>query len=147
LIDKSFIGHVLPAVQWDVEKGRLRAFARAVGETRPEYIDEGAARAAGYPSLMAPLTMLFSAELDHGSTQALLHTLGVDIAKILHGEQSFTYHGPVFAGDVLRIEARVTDITDKKSGALEFITKESKATNQRGERVGEMRSVIVVRNT
>ncbi len=146
MIDKSFIGYVLPKAVWEVEKGRLRAFARAVGETRPEYVDEAAARAAGHPSLLAPPTIAFSADLDSGSTPRLLETLSVNIANVLHGEQSFTYHRPVHAGDVLTLEARVTDIVDKKGGAMEFVTKETTVTNQRGERVAEMRAVVVVRN-
>lgn len=147
MIDPRYIGYVQPATLWEVEKGRLRAFARATGETRPEYLDPAAARDAGHRSLPAPPTLVFGADLDSGSTQALLATLGVDIAHVLHGEQSFTYLGPVHAGDLLRLESRVTDIVAKKGGAMEFITKETSVTNQRDERVLEMRSVIVVRNT
>lgn len=147
MIDSRFIGYTQPATLWEVEKGRLRAFARATGETRPEYIDAAAARDAGHASLPAPPTIVFGADLDSGSTQALLATLGVDIANVLHGEQSFTYLGPIHAGDLLRLESRVTDIVAKKGGAMEFITKVTTVTNQRDQRVLEMRSVIVVRNS
>ena len=46
MIDRSHVGLELPVVHWPVEKGRLLAFARAIGETRPEYTDEAAAIAA-----------------------------------------------------------------------------------------------------
>lgn len=146
MIDPRFIGHAQPATTWEVEKGRLRAFAKATGETRPEYLDTAAARDAGHAALPAPPTIVFGADLDSGSTQALLTTLGVDIANVLHGEQSFNYLRPIHAGDLLRLESRVTDIVAKKGGAMEFITKVTTVTNQRDERVLEMRSVIVVRN-
>lgn len=146
MIDSRFIGYTQPVTFWEVEKGRLRAFARATGETRPEYLDVAAARDAGHASLPAPPTFVFGADLDTGSTQALLATLGVDIANVLHGEQSFSYLGPIHAGDLLRLESRVTDIVAKKGGAMEFITKVTTVTNQRDQRVLEMRSVIVVRH-
>ena len=90
MIARSHLGMQLPVVHWPVEKGRLLAFARAIGETRPEYTDEAAAMAAGHPSLLAPPTLYFGAELDAGTIQALMETLGVPIDRVLHGEQSFT---------------------------------------------------------
>ena len=47
-------------------RGRLRFFAKAIGETDPVYTDDAAARDAGYPDLPAPPTFLFAAELDAG---------------------------------------------------------------------------------
>src|SRR3546814_13237942 len=63
MIDTKWIGHRFPAIRWEVEKGRLRFFAKAIGETRPEFIDEAAAKAAGHPSLLASPTILFSGPL------------------------------------------------------------------------------------
>lgn len=146
MIDKKWIGHELPASVLPVERTRLQFFAKATGETRPVYTEVSAARDAGYPDLPAPPTFLFSAELDSGALDALLEALQVPIAKILHGEQGFTYHKPVCAGDTITVRSRIDDIYDKKNGALEFVVKSSRATNEAGELVAEMRSVIVVRN-
>lgn len=146
MIDRKHIGLELPTVEWPVEKGRLLAFARAIGETRPECVDEAAAHEAGHPSLLAPPTFWFGAELDAGGVTTMFEILEVPIARVLHGEQSFTYHAPVYAGDVLTVKSRVADVVEKKGGKMEFVTKQTSVTNQRGERVGEMRSVIVVRN-
>ena len=43
MIDTKHIGLRLPTVSFEVEKGRLRFFAKATGETRPEDLDESAA--------------------------------------------------------------------------------------------------------
>ena len=86
------------------------------------------------------------ADLDAGTLTTLLDTLGVPIERILHGEQSFTYHAPVCAGDVLSVESKVSDIYSKKGGAIEFIVKDSQIKDAQGETVVEARSVIVVRN-
>jgi acyl dehydratase len=147
MIDRGFIGHRLGASTLPLERGRLRFFAKAIGETDPVYSDEAVARAAGYADLPAPPTFLFAAELDSGATDRMLADLGVPIASILHGEQGFTYHRTACAGDVVTVESSITDIYDRKGGALEFIVRTSRAVNHRDELVAELRTVIVVRRT
>jgi len=116
MIDKSFIGRELPPSTLTLERGRLRFFAQAIGETDPVYSDVDAARAAGYADLPAPPTFLFAAELDSGQSMALLELLQIPLAKLLHGEQGFTYHRAACAGDTITVRPRITDIYDKKGG-------------------------------
>ena len=146
MIDKKWIGFKLPTSELNIDRSRLRFFAKAIGETSSIYTDVEAARAAGYADLPAPPTFLFAAELDSGASDLLLQKLEVPIAKILHGEQSFCYHRSACAGDTITVRSQVDDIYDKKNGALEFIVKSSRATNQHEQLVAEMRTVIVVRN-
>lgn len=146
MIDKRFIGHVMPAFSADVEKGRLRFFAKATGQTDPVYADEAAARAAGFPSLPVPPTFLFCLEMEAPDPAAIRNLLGMDYRTLLHGEQGFTYHRMAFAGDTLTFEQRIDDIYDKKGGALEFVVRKTRVTNQRGEDVAELRAVTVIRN-
>ena len=146
MIDKKWIGHALPTSEMALDRSRLRFFAKAIGETAPVYTDVAAAQAAGYADLPAPPTFLFGAELDSGVTVNLLGMLDVPIAKLLHGEQGFTYHRSACAGDTVTVESVIEDVYDKKNGALEFVVKTSRATNQKNELVAEMRTVLVVRN-
>ena len=146
MIERHHIGRHLGTSVLPIERSRLRFFAKAIGETDPVYTDEAAARAAGYTDLPAPPTFLFAAELDSGATDRMLADLGVPITSILHGEQGFSYHRPACAGDVVTVASTITDIYDKKGGALEFIVKQARAVNQRDELVAELRTVIVVRN-
>ena len=53
MIDR-LIGHEFAPVTAELEKGRLRFFAKATGNADPVYSDEAAAKAAGYPSPPAP---------------------------------------------------------------------------------------------
>ena len=145
MIDKKWIGHELAGSVLPVERTRLRFFAKAIGETDPVYTDEAAARDAGYADLPAPPTFLFAAELDSGAVDELLQQLQIPLARLLHGEQSFAYHQPVCAGDTVTVRSRIDDIYDRKNGALEFVVKTSRATNQHGALVAEMRSVLVCR--
>ena len=146
MIDKRFIGHEFAPHTSVVEAGRLRLFAKAIGESDPVYSDETAARAAGHPALRAPPTLAFCLDMDVPDPFAWLTELGVALPRILHGEQRFTYHAPVYAGDTLNFRARITDIYDKKGGALEFIVKDTRVHNQHAALVAELRSVVVVRN-
>ena len=146
MIDKKWIGHKVGQSTLVVERGRLKFFAKAIGESNPAYIDETAAAAAGYPDLPAPPTFVFAAELDSGVMFAMLEQLGVPLTKILHGEQGFEYFAPVVAGDTVTVTSYVKDIYDKRDGALEFLETESTAVNQRGDTVATMRGVTVVRN-
>lgn len=146
MIDKKWMGHEMPASVLAIDRTRLRFFAKAIGETDPVYTEAQAARDAGYADIPAPPTFLFAAELDSGATDRLLADLGIPFAKLLHGEQGFEYHRPACAGDTVTVRSRITDIYDKKNGALEFVVKTSRATNQQGELVAEMRTVLVCRH-
>jgi acyl dehydratase len=146
MIDRKWIGHELPESILPIERSRLRFFAKATGETRTEYIDLAAAQAAGYADLPAPPTFLVAAELDSGVVDGLLSDLQIPLSKLLHGEQSFTYHKPVCAGDTITVRSTISDIYAKKNGALEFVVKDSRAVNQRDELVAELRSVLVCRH-
>lgn len=145
MVDQNYIGTELPPYSVDIEAGRLRFFAVATGQADPVYTDESAARAAGYRSLPAPPTFLFGLELDSDPGFNWLQTMGVELARMLHGEQSFTYHQPVCAGDRVTLKAKIVDIYSKKGGALDFIVKDTSVFNQQNQLVAELRSVIVQR--
>ena len=146
MIDRRYIGHALPAFTVDVEKGRLRFCAKAIGQTDPVYVDEEAARAAGHPGLPVPPTFLFCLEMESPNPAAIRDLLGMDYKRLLHGEQGFTYHAMAHAGDTLTFSQRIEDIYDKKNGALEFVVRKTRVTNQRDELVAELRCVTVIRN-
>ncbi len=146
MIDKAHIGREFPAHTVAVEAGRLRFFAKATGQTDPVYLDDGAARDAGYRGLPVPPTFLFSLEVEQPDPFAWFNSIGLDLARVLHGEQLFVYHAPACAGDVLTFASRITDVYDKKGGALDFVVKETRVTNQDGVHVADLKATIVQRN-
>ena len=145
MIDKKHIGKRVSAFHVTPEAGQVRFFAKAIGETNPIYCDPAAARAAGYPHLPLPPTFFFSLEYEQSSA-GWRAEVGIDSSRILHGEQHFTYHQMAFVGDTLFYESHLEDIYDKKNGALEFIVRCTKVSNQRGEHVADLRSTIVQRS-
>lgn len=136
----------LPAATMDVERGALRRFAKATGQTDPIYLDVGAARAAGHPDLPVPPTYFFSIELEHVDLMQYLAELGVDLTRFLHGEQSFEYHAMAHAGDRLIIESGFTDVYTKKGGALEFLVKTTEITREPSDHIATATTSIVIRH-
>ncbi len=147
MISKDHIGLKMETRSITTEKNQLAFFAKAIGETDPVYSDEDAAKAAGHPTLPALPTYAFC--LNHmapGKQPGMLEVLDIDIGRILHGEQHFKYFKPIYAGDTITFAGEITDIYDKKGGALEFIVVKTTATNQKNETVAELTGVTVVRN-
>lgn len=146
MADMSLIGRSLGVTTTEVEKGRLRFFAKAIGETDPVYTDEAAAKAAGYKSLPVPPSFLTCLEGEGRDQNELVEgALGFDITRILHAEQEFTYHQMAFAGDCLTFDSRIVDVYEKKGGALQFAVLGTRVSNQRGEHVADIRSTLVQR--
>lgn len=135
----------IPPITVDVERGRLRFFAKAIGQTDPVYTDIAAARAAGHPDLPVPPTFFFSLELEAPDPFAFLAALDIDLRHVLHGEQSFEYLAPVYAGDRVTLTPSFVDVSSKKGGALELLTKETVITRD-SITVARATNVIVVRN-
>jgi acyl dehydratase len=147
MVDQSAVGRSFTPVTAHVEPGRLRYFLNTLGEHNPVYRDEAAARAAEYSAIPVPPTYLFCLELmDNERPFEFLTDLNIDLARVLHGEQRFTYHAPVVVGDTLTFRSRVTDVADKKGGAMTMVVVETTITNQRGAHVADTARTIVVRN-
>ena len=151
MIDRELhIGVVSEPRIVDVEAGFLKFFAKATGETNPIYFDEAAAQDAGHPTIPMPPTYLFSLHRSHPARRGDVLDkdggIGVDMARVLHGEQGFIHHRPIYAGERITITTTTDDIYDKKDGALEFVVKTSCAVNQHDELVAEMRTVLVCRH-
>lgn len=147
MVDQSAVGRSFTPVTARVEPGRLRYFLDTLGERNPVYRDEKAARAQGYAAQPVPPTYLFCLEMmDNERPFEFLTQLNIDLARVLHGEQRFTYHAPVVVGDTLTFTSRVTGVTDKKGGAMTMVVVETEVANQAGVRVADSARTIVVRN-
>ncbi len=147
MAESDFIGKEYPPFTVEVEKGRIRNFARAIGEEDPVYSDEEAAKKAGFRAIPTPPTFPHALVMDAGQSFRILADMGIDKARSMHGEQGFTYHADICAGDVITGRTRIKDIYEKKGGALKFIETETRMENQERVHVCDLRSVIVIRNS
>jgi len=138
----AYIGRQSAPLTLDVERGHIRRFAEAVGDTNPIYYDEAAARAAGHPGIPAPPT--FAVALRANDPRG---GIDLDWRKLLHGEQEFTFARPLYAGDRLTIVGRIAaaDVKETKSGVMDVMVLETVATDGDGARVFSARSTVLVR--
>jgi acyl dehydratase len=133
----------------EVERGRIRFFAKVLGETDPVHHDVAAARAAGHPDLVAPasyfmvLQALANEELARRGEPGANQIVGCDVRYLLHGDETFRYRGLVYAGDALEMTTTVVDFFDRKNGALEFVTLRLEARHaERGVLIESNRTLL-----
>jgi acyl dehydratase len=137
-----YVGRESAPVVLDVERGHIRRFAEAIGDTNPIYVDEAAARAAGHPRIPAPPT--FAIALRANDPRGGIE---MDWRKLLHGEQELVFTRPLYAGDRLTIVGRIAaaDVKETKSGIMDVMVLETVATDGEGTRVFTARSTVLVR--
>jgi acyl dehydratase len=143
MLDRTLIGRRSEPIVHEVEKGELRRFAEAVGDPNPIYVDEAAARAAGFAALVAPPT--YGAAL--ASNERFRQSLDLGSRALLHVDQQLEYARPVVAGDQLTITTRVADVQERASGAgpMDILVLEDEARDPQGAVVFRARSTIVIR--
>jgi acyl dehydratase len=135
------VSEISDPVTFDVERGAIGKFARALGETDPVFFDPAAARAQGYRDVLAPPTfpMTFTGPPVPGLT--------MPSEGNIHGEQEFTYHQPIVAGDRVTVTRGLTSVRERdgRSGRMRLVTIESTGTDEDGKLVFTSRQVIIVR--
>lgn len=132
-----------PTAPYLVGREKVREFAKAVFATSPISTDVDAARAAGYADLVAPPT--FAIVLQQFTLDQLVAVpdSGIEMTKLVHGEQRFSYTRPIVAGDELTATLAVTSI--KSLGGNAMVTAETAITDLDGAHVVTATSVLVVR--
>ena len=119
-----------------VERGKIKEFARAIGDLSPFYLDDAVGRASEWGDIIAPPTFAITFRDENADTGVMLRDLGVDIGRILHGEQEFEQHKPIRPGETYLCRSRISDIYEKaghgflrqqdgKDGANEKATKQA----------------------
>jgi len=143
-LDPSFVGRSWPPTEpYLVGREKIREFATAIGAQNPEYHDPEAARAIGYPDVVAPPT--FPVVVTMGASSQIISdpALGMDYTRVVHGDERFAYTRPIVAGDSLVCVNRVEEITQR--GGHDFITTRTDVTTEAGEPVVTVWSKLVQR--
>src|SRR3954469_12683632 len=153
MADTSVIGKPLAPSTIVIERGPASNFAKAVKDDNPIFQDPRAAKEAGFDNIPIPPTYGFAfanwgqfveqqpEDGSGGGQNPVMQVIG-NLMKtgglILHGEQAFTYHAPVVAGDTLSASGKISDVYEKTSSngkVMTFISSENEYRNQRGELV------------
>ena len=148
MADLSKVGTEFSPIIWEVERGKIREFAQAIGDPNPIYLDKEAAVAQVYKDTPASLTFLTVPMMWADKMPAVINDLTINFMMVLHGEEEYEYYQPIYPGDVITGTPKVTKMEEKtsKSGSkMDMITMEVLYTNQRGEKVAKTRSLLVER--
>jgi acyl dehydratase len=146
-INKSLIGREYPPYAVTVERGKIKEFARALGDTNPLYIDDRVGVASEWGDIIAPPTFSVTFRDETADTAAFLRELGTDISRILHGEQEFELFRPLQPGQTYLCRSKVVDIYEKagRSGPMAFVVRETTIADRTNEIVAAMRHITIVR--
>jgi acyl dehydratase len=141
-VGPTFASRLAPATDpYEVGREAVRAFAVAVGDDDPVHRDADAARAHGHRDVIAPPTFVVSLTM-RSEVQAAADAVGdIDIADVLHREQSFAYSRPVRAGDRLVVKSGVS--SSRVVDGRRVLTLESDVRTCDGEHVCTTNSVVV----
>lgn len=122
-----------------IEAEHVARFARAVGEDDPIYTDPEAARALGLPGCVAPptfsVTQIFQVPREEREQRL---GANLDYARVLHGEQEFSYKRLPLVGETLTGTMEISkDFTKagKRGGEMRFVTYRSVFTDAQGDEV------------
>ena len=138
---RSLVGESSPPVANVIERGAVKKFAEAIGDSNPLYADEEVGRRSRYGGLVAPPT--FPRTLEYGKIEGM----SWPDAGMIHGEHGVSYAGrPLLVGEELLCYTKLEDYYEKESrgGLLGFIVMERFGEGPDGERRFTMRDVAIV---
>lgn len=146
-LNQQLVGRSYPSRgSFEVSREHIRRFAEAIGDPQPAYLDPAAARALGHPDVIAPPTFVTTVGLSlEGDGPLDDPELGVEFARLVHGQQRFDHHRPVVPGDVLRMSTMIESV--RASGANEFLALRSEIVDAAGRAVCISHNLVVSRGT
>src|SRR5437763_10663285 len=96
MFDSSKIGQSFPPFTIEVERGKVHELALAIGDDNPIYHSRKVAQAAGYADMplypTSPTVFAFWGNTQKMEQQA---SLGIDLKRVLHGEEAYEYLAPI----------------------------------------------------
>lgn len=150
MFDTSKIGQSFAPFTCEVQRNKIHELNTAIGDENPIYHNREAAESAGYADVpispTSPTLFNFWGNRQRGSSMA---SLGINVARILHGEEEYEYIEPIYPGDILTGTTTLVDgKTRQGSGGhtMDILTTETRYVNQKNQHVLSTRSTIIVRD-
>lgn len=145
-LDPGFAGREYPPTEpYEVGREKIREFADAVGAASAAHRDPAAARALGYPDVIAPPTFPIVLSLDAADQVVRDPALGLDWSRVVHGGQRFVAERPVRAGDRLRVVVHVDDV--RAAAGNDILTLRGEVATVDGEPVCTSYTTLVARGS
>lgn len=131
LADRLAGAHYRYPDHYDVEREKIREYARAVKAVDPASFKLRAAAELGYDGLVAPLTYI--SVFGHKAISAFFEHCGVttDDAQIVQVDQKLEFHQPIKEGDRLYCDVSVESI--RRAHGTDIIMTKQVVTNHNGD--------------
>ncbi|MBI2872682.1 MAG: MaoC family dehydratase N-terminal domain-containing protein [Chloroflexi bacterium] len=137
---RQWVGRESEPVTLEVERGAIRKFAEAIGDSNPLFNDEAAARRTRYGGMIAPPTFLRSVPLPKLPLPEM-----PNLRRILDGGSDWEYFQPVWPDDRITAVTRLENVRERRSrlGPMLFTTLKTTYTNQFGQVAATQTSTLI----
>jgi acyl dehydratase len=125
---------------YEVDREKIREFARAVKDDHPAHFSEEAAKECGYDELVAPLTFLAVAGRKVQAEIFNHFDVPINMERVLHRDQKIVFHRPILAGDKLFFDSYLDSVIESHGAIVTEIRGE--VTDAQGKPV--LTSVVTV---
>ena len=136
----------------ELGRASIRYFALAMGDDNPLYVDDAYAKQAGYPSLIAPPTLVCeTSQYAHGAPNHdgyIGHEWQLPVAgcRLIRAGNDYEFTRPVLPGDRISVTWTLEDIVERsasRGGTQLFVTSIARYRDARGEVVAVNRETLV----
>jgi acyl dehydratase len=103
---------------FEVDREKVREFARAVKDDHPAHFSEDAAAECGYDTLIAPLTFIAIAGRRVQAEIFNQFDVPVNMERVLHRDQKLVFHRPIVAGDKLWFDSYLDSVIESHGAIL-----------------------------
>jgi len=103
---------------FEVDREKIREFARAVKDDHPAHYSEEAAKECGYDALVASLTFIAVAGRRVQLEIFNQFDVPVNMERVLHRDQKLVFHRPILAGDKLWFDSYLDSVIESHGAIL-----------------------------
>lgn len=157
-IDPKHIGRKYGPYQYEASLEKMRDFSITVAggiptrvfpgdppeQPHPLLVDEAAGKTSPYQSVVAHPTFAVNFAMQPFAVACSDKALGINMVRLVHGEQAFEYFDVIRPGDRLETSGEITAIFEK--GPLDFLVVTTTTNNQAGKVVLKATWTAIIRH-
>ena len=138
-------------VTLEIEKGLIRRYVEAVGDSNPLWQDEEYARSTGYGGIVAPPWLLcalmatFPIVSQPKTLPSAVPEVRLPRERVLDGGGEWEFSLPLRVGDSITARTKLAKVFEREGriGKMLFFVYQTNYTNQRGELVARSSSTLI----
>lgn len=150
MFDKSKIGQTISSFTIEVERNKIHELTTAIGDDSPVYHSREAAQEVGFSDVpLSPTTPTMFTFWGNTQRSSRLADIGIDVTRVLHGEEEYEYLAPIYPNDILTGTTILVDgktRSGKDGHSMDILMTETRYVNQHNQPVLNARTTIVVRD-